>query len=248
MNAQRLVLCLALLASSVGFAQAPDRAAPPAPSLSPPPLVPAPSAPPLVPVPEEPAAPEVPEAPVPEGEIIPRSDLELLPGSPRFAPGRVALEAVGGVVGGVGLGLGAVFGIAGLFAISVGCDEACAVVASLLALPAIAIGIPLGVSLAGGLMEGQGRFLPALGGMFAGVGATLLVGASNNEAVTTLAALTLPVAGAVIGYELSHSVGSRTLEEDEGSRGGYARSSFQVVPVLGVTARGGFLGGLSGRF
>jgi hypothetical protein len=181
---------------------------------------------------------------VPEGEIIPREDLELLPESPRFAPGRVALEAVGGAVGGLGLGIGSAFAIAGLFAISGGCDEACAIVASLLALPAIALGIPLGVYLAGGLMEGQGRFLPALGGMFAGIGATLLVGASGNEAVTTLAALTLPIAGAVIGYELSHP----DMPSHDGYGDRYTRSGFQVMPVLGVTARGGFLGGLSGRF
>jgi hypothetical protein len=83
--------------------------------------------------------------------------------------------------------------------------------------------------------------------MFAGIGATALVGAAGGDDLVFLAGLILPIAGAVIGYEISHPDSSRDTGDD-GYGDEYARRGFQVVPVCGVTARGSLLGGLSGRF
>lgn len=242
MNAQRFVLCLVLLASGLGFAQAPGDAPPVEPSTSPPPLVPAPpSPPPLVPAPAQP------EEPVPEGELIPRSEVPRILPSPRFSPGNVAIEALGGLVGGMGLGIGAALALGGLFSASGDCDATCGLVAAVLALPAVAIGIPLGVYVAGELIDGEGRFLPAFGGMLAGVGGALLLALTGSSLVTTLAVLTFPIAGAVIGYELSRP-DAPPMQEEDGYGDEYSSTGFQVVPVLGVTPGGGFVGGLSGRF
>jgi hypothetical protein len=245
MNAPRVVLCWVLLASSLGFAQAPAPAPSGAP-LPPPPLVPAPATPePLVPAPAQP------EAPAPQGELIPRASPSLIPPSPRFEPGRVAFEALGGVVGGVGLGLGSALLVGGLMELSTDCsseDSGCALVAAVLALPALAVGIPFGVSIAGRLMGGKGRFLPALGGMFAGLGASLLLALTGSGLVLGLGLVTLPIAGAIVGYELSHPEAPRLREAGEGYGSEYTRGGFQVLPVLGLTPRGGFMGGLAARF
>src|SRR4051812_45307344 len=87
----RAVLCLTLLASGPGFAQAPATTAPP--------LVPATGQ---------------PEAPPPPGEIIPHTgedadepqDLSASRFDPAFDRTHMAFEALGGLAGGAGAGLG----------------------------------------------------------------------------------------------------------------------------------------------
>ncbi|WP_224368963.1 hypothetical protein [Hyalangium versicolor] len=236
MSLPRFVLCLVLSASSLGFAQVPGDE-----PLPPPPLVPAPTSPaPLVPAPEQP---EEPPRAAPEGEIIPRTESPLRPTSPRFAGSRVAVEALGGIAGGLGLGLGTALAIGGLFSVNGECvgEEACGVLIGVLALPAVAIGIPLGVYIAGGLMEGKGRFLPTLGGMGLGLLAATVMVATESDALVVLGLVAFPIAGAIVGYELSHPERPRL-------RDGYASNTLQVTPLLGVTHHGSFVGGLSGRF
>jgi len=94
-----------------------------------------------------------------------------------------------------------------------------------------ALGLPLGVMLAGWLFDGDGAWwatiLGDLAGLAAGAGAALLGG---SEGVPLLFAF--PLAGAVLGYETSSSP---------------SRSRPSVTPVARLGPGGGSLG-LAGRF
>jgi hypothetical protein len=196
------------------------------------------AAPPLVPAPEvvepepEPVLPGPPAAPAVEKEEAvhpaPRVLLETLAGG--------AGSATGGLLGGI-VGL-----VVSDCAIVAGDCSA----AALFALSGIVLGSAASTYLAGRLMNGRGGFLGTLIGSAVGTGAGLLLLASNaggDGTVGLSALLALPAVGAVGGYELSG------LMDDP------ARFSMTVtheaptlVPVIGTTPRGGFMGGLSGRF
>ncbi len=186
---------------------------------SPPPLVPAPP-------PGEQA-----EPPEPHGESIP------YPYEPQLAPdsgvsaGRVMFELLGGMIGGVG---GALAGglVTGAFVAAFNdcadASTACGLVATAIFIPSVAVGMALGVYGFGKVLGGKGRFLPALYGVAAGAGAGLLLGvASNSGAMLAVGLVLVPIVGGIVGYELSHA---------------------QWAPLVGTTAHGGFVGGLSGRF
>ncbi|HZI10776.1 MAG TPA: GlsB/YeaQ/YmgE family stress response membrane protein [Myxococcus sp.] len=176
-------------------------------------------------------------APPVSTEALPRRDAAPPPEDP--VP-RVALEVVGGIVGGVvggaaGVGVGYLLG-----APTVGCNNECQVTAAVGGFTGVVLGIPAGTWLGGRVMGGQGRFLATVAGSAVGWGGfllgTLLLG-DDNETLA-LALLTLPVAGASVGYELSHSAQRRAATEEPAVR---------VVPVAGFGARGPRLG-LLGRF
>ncbi|MBN1209021.1 MAG: hypothetical protein JXB05_29455 [Myxococcaceae bacterium] len=226
MNSPRLLLCLVLFASSLSLAQAPDNAPPPS---SPPPLVP--------------AAEQPQEAP-PAGEIIPRDYRAPRPPSPPFALGRVTLGLVGGTLGGAMLG-----GVGSLLLIGSagGCSEDCLSGAVILAAPLAALGVSIGVYAAGRAMRGNGGFLASLGGTAVGLGAGALISEATDGALTA-PLLILPVVGAVIGYEMSHSPEPLPPEWSGVSGGESASAGLQLVPLFGATPRGGLFGGLLARF
>jgi hypothetical protein len=234
MNSARAVLCLALLVSGLGFAQAPV--------ASPPPLVPA-------------EGPPAQEAPV--GEVIPHTQRPQFPPSGPFEPANVVLEAAGGMVGAVGLGIGGTAALYGLLSLSSSCDgeDLCPLAAALFALPITALGLPLGVWTVGKLLDnGPGQFLPSFLGTFAGVGAALLLIVTQSQLLIGLGLALLPLSGAVIGYELSRpDVPDEPGGPSDDRRGNgygseYSSTSVRLSPVLGFTPGGGLMGGFTARF
>ncbi|WP_224240700.1 hypothetical protein [Hyalangium gracile] len=247
MSLPRLVLCLSLLVSSLGFAQSAEEWTPYTPPASegttPPPLVPAPA-------PSEarpPAPPPAPESAAPHGELIPRDGAPIDEGA-SSALRLVLTPWAGAVTGLAGLIIGTV--PTALLALPFcldgeGFDERpCAIAAATGLSVSYALGVTAGVALFGGMLDGRGDWVPALMGALAGAALGGGIGAASESLGAFVIAVALaPLFGAVIGYEYSHS--QNTLPQGPELR---ARSGFQVVPVVGATPRGDILGGLAGRF
>jgi hypothetical protein len=215
------ILALFCLLPGVVLAQDPPPDAP----VAAPPLVPAPEA----VEPEEPANPGPRAAPAVEKEEtvhpVPRIILETLAGG--------AGTFTGGVVGGiVGLVLSGDCGIV---------EGNCSTTA-IFALSGMALGTAGSTYLAGRFMNARGGFLGTLIGAVLGAGAGALL-ASGDETVGIIALLTLPAVGAMAGYELSGH-----LDDPARFSLTVTHESPALVPVIGTTPRGGFMGGLSGRF
>ncbi|RKH19733.1 GlsB/YeaQ/YmgE family stress response membrane protein [Corallococcus sp. CA047B] len=248
MKRSRLFPLLALLLVS-GLASAQEAPAEPATAptgnLTPPPLVGAaeedvPPPPEVEPRGDEPAvsrpsvtAGALPEArPPPSKDPVPRVALEVLGG------------AAGGVVGATVLGsFGYLLGSA-----TVGCDE-CLVVAVAGAAAGALIGIPVGTYAGGRFMNGRGRLGPTVAGSMVGWGATLLglslvnSGGSDAPPAVNAALFILPVVGASVGYELTHSSALRVEEASRQSRS----QGVRLMPVATYGAKGPHLG-LLGSF
>jgi hypothetical protein len=219
----RIVLCLALMTASVSFAQAAADA-------------------PLADPQDAPSEPAVPQA-----EPIPfRSRPEPAP-SPDLILPRILAEAFGGVLGGVGMGIaGLLVGAEALGDTDCSGGDGCAVLLVLITVPAAFVGIPLGVQYAGESMGGRGDFLPALGGTLLGTGVGLILGLQSEGKGGLAAGLIVgPILGSIVGYELSSAINERRAWVLGTAS---SRSGARVVPVVGVTPRGGLLGGLSGSF
>jgi hypothetical protein len=93
----------------------------------------------------------------------------------------------------------------------------------------------------GNWLNGQGRLAPTMIGGALGTGAAIgLYAATRGEAWFIVL---LPAIGAVLGYELSNS-----YERSKPEQGNEASARLQLMPVVGRTPEGGFLGGLAGRF
>ncbi|WP_224249888.1 hypothetical protein [Hyalangium gracile] len=193
------------------------------------------------PVPAEPT--------VPAGELIPYHYKPEHEAPPDLVLPRVLAEAFGGVLGGVGMGIVGL--LAGASALeSVDCSDGetvCAATVLVVTVPAILVGIPLGVQMAGENFGGQGRFLPALAGTVLGAGLGLMYGlTSDGSGDLALGLIVGPVLGSILFYEISHAV----VRNGGFPVGGVssAKKGPRVVPVVGATPRGGLLGGLSGTF
>lgn len=213
----RIVLSLCLLTASVSFAQTAPVDAP---------------------------AEEV----APKGELFPYQYKYETEDSPALVFPRVIAEVFGGVLGGVGMGIvGLLAGVSALEDVSCGSGEVCAATILIITVPAVFVGIPLGVQYAGQGLGGRGDFLPSLAGTLLGTGAGLLYGLSQDGAGYMAVGLIVgPVLGAVIGYELSHAMNaSNSYQARAGSS---AAQGLRMAPLIGATPRGGFLGGLSGSF
>jgi hypothetical protein len=143
------------------------------------------------------------DAPPCTGTFLPQPSRECTP-SPcqerRLRVGRIALEAV------MGTALGAVptvvGGYAGLSIDLANGKEAGAGMDIGLAIGA-ALGAGTGVYVGGELMHGDGAYGWAVLGSTAGTGLAAGVLAIHDSAATLVFAATLPVAGAIAGYELS---------------------------------------------
>ena len=221
----RIVLSLVLITASVSFAQAPADA---------------PIAGPQEEAPSEP--------PTPQDELIPVRPRSMQEVPPNPILPRIFVEAFGGVLGGVGMGIvGLLAAASALEDTDCSGGDGCLAVMVVIAVPAAFVGIPLGVQTAGQSMGGRGDFIPALGGTLLGTGAGFIIGLRSESTGGLVASLIVgPILGAIVGYELSSSINER-----RGYIPAAAASSspgLRVVPVAGVTPRGGLLGGLSGSF
>ncbi len=177
----------------------------------------------------------------PRGELIPH---RLEPSGERGAVPRIALESLAGI------GLGVVGGITGSlyflsFAFCDDCDVSTTSVFLALGLAATGLssGVALGVRVGGGLMGGEGRFLPTLlgatVGLLVGVAAAFPLGAVFDGGWLP-PLLAFPVTGAIIAYELSHS----NVLESRAAAG----TQVSWIPVISVRPSGGLVAGLAGNF
>jgi hypothetical protein len=232
-----LVLCLALLTATAGFAQ---NAEP-----SPPPLTPADAPPPEA-------------APAPQGELIPQQQRENHWSAGRFAGQLLLLPPVGVLAGGVG---GFAFAlpafIVGFLACegngTLGTDSDCInKVTYISAGVGASLGAGLGVMGAGYILGGRARLGAVMAGAMAGSAITVLAVLSTTERDfegSALYFLAAPVLGATVVYLLSDAFfpdptrvpasDRKPAHEDE-----YVR----ILPMLTPTLTGGVLGGLVGRF
>ncbi|HEX8699204.1 MAG TPA: hypothetical protein VF815_10240 [Myxococcaceae bacterium] len=233
----RVLPLLLLLASSTAFAQ------------SPPPLVPAPSQ------EQQPVSPE--EQPTPEGEIIPHRYEPTLAPAPGVSAGRVMLELLGGVVGGLGGTLVGGIVAGALVAVADDCVDgtaACETASAVIIIPSIALGMALGVYAFGKLLGGKGSFSATLLGLGVGLGTGLLAGLAGGEGGTLVVGVLLgPLIGAIIGYEVSSAGAVSSPTPDPKKRlpdpDEYAsRPRLQWSPMVGTTPRGGIFAGISGGF
>lgn len=150
-----------------------------------------------------------------------------------------SLIGVGGVFG------GALVGAAIAESVTCGLDDCMDGVryVGMGAVTGVALTAPIGVYLAGQFARGEGLFLPTLAGSVAAGGVTALLLASSSSSVSGVGALVLvvsPLAGSIIGYEVSHALESKKHRT--------AGSDVQVIPTAGVTPSGTSVFGLVGRF
>jgi hypothetical protein len=189
-----------------------------------------------------------PESPQPQGELIP---WELPFAEPKYgAVQRVPLELLGGTLGGA-LGL-----LPGTLVLAASADsqcggDFCGNAAGLLGgIALVAVGMPLGmaagISGAGKVLEGEGNYAYAFGGISVGGLVGYLLAhvvledpEGDNADLVSLSAGAL--VGGVITYEVAHhlAVEKRRLRHSP---------RVQVVPVLTLDQEGRVLGGLAGRF
>jgi len=249
MSPARLVLCLTLLVPSLGFAQTTEEWTPYTPpateSTSPPPLVPAtPLPPPPLPPSQAPAA----EAP-PRGELIPRR----LPGQ-KGEPDQAALRLIimpwsGVIMGMAGLIVGIVPSAILALPFCIGTDglsdePRCAIALSAGLGLSYSVGVTMGVTIVGRMTGGEGDGMMTFLGALAGVAVGSSIGVATQSTGGLILGLSLaPVLFAVTAYELSHHLAMQPAGPEL-----QARSRFRLMPVVGVTPRGGLLGGLAGRF
>ncbi|HXX29434.1 MAG TPA: hypothetical protein VEJ89_01815 [Myxococcaceae bacterium] len=157
-------------------------------------------------------------------------------------PLRVGLEAGAGVLGGAAVGAFNAWVMQSVLGTQNNSSSTQRLVSLFGAPLGVAVGAPLAVSLTGYTLGERGSFLvswlSAMAGLAIGGSAYLVsTGISNSQAAqgTYVLALALPVAGAVIGYELSAQA---------------ARAAPQgtiVVPTVAVLPQGASAG-VAGRF
>ncbi|MDC0707236.1 hypothetical protein POL68_02020 [Stigmatella sp. ncwal1] len=224
----RIVLCTLLALPTLGRAQTGD--APVAsPEPSPPPLVTSP--------PDTQAPPSV-------GEIIPRDLEDERPRRPYLIVPRILLSSLAGTVAGAGgtfLGFLVGSGINDCDLFDDVCGDKTLYAYGIPTLIAAGSLSSLAVYGVGSLLDGRGSFLPTLLGGFVGAGASIAFQDLAGYGVILLIA-PLSAVGAILGYEISGALWEPAPLPQQ------ARSSLQVLPVLGLTPDGGVLGGLTGRF
>jgi hypothetical protein len=229
----RIVLSLCLLTASVSLAQPSEVAPLPEEQEAAPSDAPA-------------EAPSEPEAP--QGELIPYRYQPENEAPPDYVVPRIIAEAFGGVLGGVGMGIvGLLAGVSALEDVSCDSQQVCAATLIIITVPAVFVGIPLGVQYAAKDLGGRGEFLPSLAGTLLGTGVGALYGVSQDgNGAMAVGLIVGPVLGAIAGYEISHLLNvNRGYAMRTGSS---SQPGLRVAPLIGATPRGGFLGGLAGTF
>lgn len=189
-----------------------------------------------------------PGSPQPQDEFLPQ---ELPFAEPKYgAAQRVPLELLGGTLGGA-LGL-----LPGTLVLAASADsqcggDICGNAAGLLGGIALAVvgmpvGMAAGISGAGRLLEGEGNYAYALGGIsVGGLVGYLLAHVVLEEPEDGNADLVSLSAGALVGGVIIYEVAHHLAVEKRRSRHSLR---VQVVPVLTLDQEGRVLGGLVGRF
>jgi hypothetical protein len=100
------------------------------------------------------------------------------------------------------------------------------------------------INLSGDWQGGRGGFWPtALGALLGALGGIGAAVATRGESLVGFVATILgPSVGGVIAYEISHA------RNTPAAAAAPVASGPRVVPVLAVSPRGGFIGGLAGSF
>jgi hypothetical protein len=224
-----LALCLLVWFPTVGYAQS-EQAPPPPPD--------APTLPPLVTAPDKPE--EAPEA-APEAEIIHREYGSAKAPADLMVPRLVLSPVLGGVATAGGVVLGVVFsvGVLGCDIFEDGCSDGEFYIPTLVGGWAAGSLTVYGMS---SFLNGQGSLGPTLLGGALGMGLGIAFLAASQGSAWFIAPL-IPGFGAAIGYELSDYFARSGTEPQRDEFAGV-----QFTPVLGMTPRGGVLGGLMGRF
>jgi hypothetical protein len=206
------------------------------------------TAPPLVPAPA-PADPYDPKEGDPEPEEEPPGELIPRQWTPSESAGlkapRIVLEVLGGSLLGAAASLPGAF-IAAVAAFCDGCESDSQFLGGVgLAFAGLTLGTAVGIKGMGSLLEWEGRFLAALAGTsigaLAGLGAGLVIAWGAGSELWFIPILVGPLVGGIIAYESSHT---NALEE----RSSPSRTGMSMIPVVGVSPRGGIIGGLAGRF
>lgn len=160
---------------------------------------------------------------------------------------RVGVETGAGMLGGALIGGAAAFTLSSTLGSQQGDEASRQTAAQVGAAVGVSVGAPIGVSLAGKLLGRDGSFiiswLCSVAGLGVGYGIYGLVRAgSDSSAAKATYALTLllPVAGAVIGYEITSSAAPPTPPTPTAGR-------VQLVPLLALGPAGGSIG-LGGTF
>lgn len=157
---------------------------------------------------------------------------------------RVGVESGAGLLGGAILGGAAAWTLySALGSSQTGNEDSRRTAAQVGAAVGMSVGAPIGVSLAGQLLNRRGSFiiswLSSVAGLGVGYGIYGLARSGSDSSLakgTYALTLLLPVAGAVIGYELSSpSDADRHAESGE------------ILPALALSPRGAALG-VIGRF
>jgi hypothetical protein len=157
---------------------------------------------------------------------------------------RVGVESGAGLLGGAILGGAAAWTLySALGSSQTVSEDSRRTAAQVGAAVGMSVGAPIGVSLAGKLLNRRGSFivswLSSVAGLGVGYGIYGLARSGSDSSLakgTYALTLLLPVAGAVLGYELS-SPSDADLHAEAG----------QLVPALALSPRGAAIG-LSGRF
>jgi len=134
--------------------------------------------------------------------------------------GRVAAEVGGGIAG---------FFLPGFVGAYLVCLGGCSDVGIGVAVTAALLGLPTGVWLAGNAVDGNGGWGWTLIGSLAGwvfAGGILAAGAGSDSAIPAVIAGMFPVAGAVVGYELSSDPSAEAAER----RAARFTASFAPMP------------------
>jgi hypothetical protein len=185
-----------------------------------------------------------PEPPAEDPEPSPAAPREGASGGLRLGPGF--LELLGGAT------LAVLGGYATLRLSSEECggdSDACVLSVFLLTASSTLVTAPLGVYLTGSLLDGQGSlgstFLGSLIGAGAGLGSGILLAVTTGGFGLLLLGLPLgALIGAVIGYERSVTGVTSVAARPPGA----PASGLRMIPTVGVTPRGGLVGGLVGSF
>jgi hypothetical protein len=149
--------------------------------------------------------PPSPPAPTPESLAAQRAQNESDGRIPRVIFGPIIGYSVGVGIGSIGLLVGALAGSCFDFSGDGFGSTKCVVGILAGAFGGMLIGMPLGVTWAGGWFNGMGTYGTSLLGALAGTGLAVLISALAQNYEAVFAGALLPLAGAVVGYELSSS-------------------------------------------
>jgi hypothetical protein len=128
-----------------------------------------------------------------------------------------------------------------------GCDDGAqtrGVLGLVLGVAGFVAGTAGGIAGAANMVNGEGGYWPTAGGVALGTLVGFVVGAilaDNEQEAALIPAITGPIIGGMIGYEISHS-------NAESRRHPSLASGPRVMPVVSALPSGGILGGLVGRF